>query len=216
MFPSCGDAMVTVPRIPSTPTLDVPASRRTVQRTTLRFARPRPVRDAVRPMRLLLLGSALALLAACAGGGTPSPTPADGAQPTAYSSLLLEPMNALPSCPPPPEPIDVGEVEGLVVPDGTVLRQRNDTERLIQVVGYVPLTPVQTLAAYEDLPVDLLMREHEQFESELVYETDTHRAFVKTQVHCATGSNIVAVVAQVEDAGAVPTPSGAPAPSPTS
>lgn len=168
------------------------------------------------PMRPLLVLLTM-LLAACAGGGgtpsdTPAGTPTGQAQPTAYDSLLLAPMNALPSCPPPPEPGDVGEVEGLVVPDGTVLVQRNDTERLIQVVGYVPLTPVQSLVAYEQLPVDVILREHEQFESELVYETDTHRAFVKTQVQCATGSNLVAVVAEIEDAGAVPTPTGGPAP----
>lgn len=165
------------------------------------------------PMRPLLVGLLTMLLAACAGGGgTPTATPTGDAQPTAYDSLLLEPMNALPSCAPPPEPGDVGEVEGLAVPEGTVLLQRNDTERLIRVVGYVPLTPVQSLVAYEQLPVDVILREHEQFESELVYETDTHRAFVKTQVQCATGSNLVAVVAEIEDAGAVPTPTGGPAP----
>lgn len=169
------------------------------------------------PMRPLLLVLLTVTLAACAGGGgtpsdTPAGTPTGQAQPTAYDSLLLEPMNALPSCGPPPEPGDVGEVEGLVMPEDTVLLQRTDTERLIQVVGYVPLTPVQSLVAYEQLPVEVIMREHEQFESELVYETDTHRAFVKTQVQCATGSNIVAVVAEVEDAGAVPTPTGGPTP----
>lgn len=167
-------------------------------------------------MRRLLIGSALLLLAACGSGAdTPSATPTGGAQPTAYDRLLLEPMNALPSCGPAPQAGDVDEVEGLVTPAGTVLQQRNDTERLVQVVGWVPLTPVQVLVAYEELPAEVILREHDKFVSELVYETDTHRALVTTQVQCATGSNLVAVIAEIEDAGAVPTPSGAPAPSPS-
>lgn len=170
-------------------------------------------------MRLPLFVLIVALVsAACGpGGGTPTPGATEAGQPSAYSSMLLEPMNALDSCGPPPEAGDVDEVPGLVTPEGTVLQTRNDTEKLIQVVGYVPLTPVQVLVAYEDLPAEVILREHEQFESELVYETDTHRAFVKSQVACATGSNFVAVVAEVEDAGAVPTPTGGttPAPAPT-
>lgn len=163
-------------------------------------------------LRYLVAVLVVLLLPACGGGdGASSPTPAaqptDG-QPTEHSSLLLQPMGALPSCGPPPRPGDVGEVEGLVVPEGTVLQQRDDAERLIQVMGYVPLTPVQTLAAYQQLPVDVLLREHEQSESELVYETGSHRAFVKAQVRCATGSSFVAVIAEIDDAEAVPTPAG--------
>lgn len=167
-------------------------------------------------MRLLLVLVAALVAAACGpGAGAPAPGATDGAQPSGYSSLLLEPMNALPSCGPPPEDGNVGEVPGLVTPEGTVLQSRNDTDKLIQVVGYVPLTPVQVLVAYEDLPAEVILREHEQFESELVYETDTHRAFVKSQVTCATGSNFVAVVAEVSDAGAVPKPTGGATPAPT-
>lgn len=135
------------------------------------------------------------------------------ASPGAYSSELLEPMRALPSCGDvDPSPV-AGELpQGLVLPQGAIAVQVNEAGKLHQVIGFVPLTPVQVLAAYEDLDVELLAREHEQFESELVYETEGHRAFVKSQIACATGSNFVAMVASREDAAAVPTPTGGATP----
>ena len=163
---------------------------------------------------------ALAVLAtACASTPPPATVPSAASAtasplpyPTAFSSELLAPMAALERCGDVEQPADVAEAQGLLLPDGSVRQQVDEAGDLIQVVGYVPVTPVQLLDHYlhrDDITIITL--EHEQFESETLYETREHRVFVKAQVACATGSAFVAVIAD-DDAAAseVPTPSGAP------
>ena len=161
------------------------------------------------------------LLSACASSGPPSVVPSGAAPsgasvtplpyPTAFSSELLAPMAALEECGEVTAPDDAPTAAGLLLPDDSVIQQVADASGLTQVLGYVPMTPVQLLDHYlgrDD--VDIITLEHEQFESETLYETADHRVFVKAQVACATGSQFVAVIADAEDAAEVPVPSGAP------
>lgn len=161
-------------------------------------------------MRRLSLAAAAtsAVLAAC-GGGDPGAVREPAQTPTAISSLLLQPMDALPPCGSPPPPGDVGEVPGAVLPTGAVVRTAADQGALTQLFGFVPLTPVQMLVDLQERDdITIIVSEHEQFESEVAYETDTHRGFIKAQVACATGSDFVEVIASLGSDAAVPTPSG--------
>lgn len=122
-------------------------------------------------------------------------------------------MSALPPCEVDPVADGEGAVDGLLLPEEATIVQRRVDGPLTQVTGWVDLTPVQFLDRYvrrEDL--DVVQAEHEQFEAELLYDVAVggggRRVFVKVQVACATGSNLVAVVAPAEDAEQVPVPAG--------
>lgn len=153
------------------------------------------------------------LLAACGTADPVEPETVPAPYPTEFAPELLGPMNALPACEVDPVADGGGDVEGLVLPDEATIVERRPNGPLTQITGWVDLTPVQFLDRYvrrDDL--DIVQAEHEQFEAELLYDVgsgeDGRRVFIKTQVACATGSNIVAVVAPADDAASVPTPAG--------
>lgn len=163
------------------------------------------------PVIAVLVGSA----AACAGpGAVPSDSAASPTTaPTEISSLLLQPMSALPECGPPPDPGVEEQVPGAVLPDDSVILSVGEQGELRQILGYVPLTPVQALVDFQERDdITVVQGEHEQFESEVLYETETHRGFFKAQVACATGSQFVEMLAEKGSDAAVPTPSGAATP----
>jgi hypothetical protein len=133
--------------------------------------------------------------------------------PTEFSSELLGPMSALPACDVDPVADGRGDVPGLVLPPEATIVERRLDGPLTQVTGWVDLTPVQLLDRYvrrDDIA--LAQAEHEQFESELLYEIEIgsqpYQVFVKAQVACATGSNVVAFLAPATLQDAVPTPAG--------
>ncbi|MGH3443429.1 MAG: hypothetical protein ACRDUY_15565 [Nitriliruptorales bacterium] len=160
-------------------------------------------------MRSYPVGAFVALVATMAGCGGSANDPEASDSPGTYSSELLQPMTALSPCDDvAPSPTSDPQPDGLVLPQGAVVVRVEQSGSGERVIGFVPLTPVQLLAAYEDLDVRLLEREHEQFESELVYEADGVRGFVKAQVVCSTGSNFLAVVVPAEAASELPEPGG--------
>ena len=152
--------------------------------------------------------------AACgAGGPEAAPSVAPAAYPTEFSSELLGPMSALPACDVEPVADGNGAVDGLVLPPETTIVQRRSDGTVTQVTGWVDLTPVQLLDRYvrrDDIALE--QAEHEQFEAELLYEVDvageSQKVFIKAQVACATGSNLVAFLAPAVLQDAVPTPAG--------
>ena len=171
--------------------------------------------------REVVVAAVAALVSACASSGAPGASPSGATPPdasgsplpypTAFSSELLGPMGALEECPEVEQTEDLDMPAGLLLPDRSVLQSAQDAGDLIQVLGYVPLTPVQLLDHYLGRDeISIITLEHEQFESQTLYETADHRVFVKAQVACATVSNFVAVIADAEDAAEVPVPSGAP------
>lgn len=124
------------------------------------------------------------------------------------------PLSALPPCSevtvPSPSP---GAVEGLILPDGAYLTSITEQGPLTQVTGYIERTPVQVELELRDRDdLEILQLENEIFEAEGLLSNGTHRTYVKAQAMCATGSQIVAVVAAEVDAAGVPVPTGAPAP----
>lgn len=156
---------------------------------------------------------------ACGIGGPDAATPsvAPAVYPTEFSSELLGPMSALPACDVEPVPDGRGDVDGLVLPSEATIVQRRSDGTMTQVTGWVDLTPIQLLDRYvrrEDIALE--QAEHEQFEAELLYEVDVageaQKVFIKAQVACATGSNLVAFLAPAALPGAVPTPAGGASP----
>lgn len=158
------------------------------------------------PALCLLLG-----LLAC--DGQPQAQPSQAAPvPTATASGQLP---ALPDCPPPPAA--AGEdVEGLVVPDGTVVTKIQEQKPLTNVTAFTPLTPAQFERSFLDMDdITVLLNENEIYEAELLITTGTHRTFFKATATCKQGSSLLAVVAPEVDAQGLPVPQRAtPTPSP--
>ena len=158
------------------------------------------------PALCLLLG-----LAACEG--QPQAGPSDAAPvPTATASGQL---TALPDCPPPPASSGQ-DVEGLVVPDGTVVTRVQQQAPLTNVTAFTPLTPAQFEASFLDMAdITVLLNENEIYEAELLITTGSHRTFFKATATCKHGSTLLAVVAPEVDAEGLPLPQRAtPTPNP--
>jgi hypothetical protein len=145
-------------------------------------------------------------------GGPPSAGGAPGS--ADVDPALLAPLTALGPCPdPPPAGEDLPEVEGLVLPDGSVVTSATITDPVATVQGWIPLTPVQVRVHYADrADIEVLQAEDEIRESEVLLTTGGRRLFLKAQAACDRGSAFVAVVAPEDAAAAVPTPAGAPSP----
>ena len=151
-------------------------------------------------MRALATVAALAaggLLAAC-GGGAP-PAPAD----------QTAPLEALPDCT--DIPTEAAEApEGFTAPEGTIVVQVTPQDPLVNVVGYLKMTPTEVRLAYEALDgIQLLLSEDEVFEAELLVSDGDHRTYVKATAACKRGSHLLAVVAPEVSASGLPVPQGA-------
>lgn len=161
----------------------------------------------------------VAVLGACssapAPGAAPSPTsgptlPAALASPGDVDPALLAPLRGLGPCDVNPNAIELGEVDGLVLPPGAVVTERTDDGPLTTVRGYVPLTPVQVRVLYQrDPDVEIVQVEDEIRESETLLDNGEHRLFVKAQAVCEQGSVFLAVVAPRAADAPVPAPTGA-------
>lgn len=151
--------------------------------------------------RLLALVTVAVVAMACGGP--------DQAPPTAQQTDMSGPLDAFPPCPAPPSGT-AEEVQGLIVPDGTVVTQVTPQEPLVTVSAYVDKTPVQFEDAYTAMDgVTILQSENEVFEAELLISNGTHRNFLKATAQCRTGSQLIIVVAPELDAEGLPTPQGA-------
>lgn len=139
---------------------------------------------------------AATVLAAC-GQAPPDPTATD-----------LD-LSAYPPCASQPAPPTLPEVPGLVLPPSATPFSSHSLGPLTQVEGVVPMTPLQVRAFYEDHPaLDVITAEDERIETEVLVGDGTHRMFVKAQIVCAGGSNLVVTVGDEAQAGALPTPAG--------
>lgn len=145
-----------------------------------------------------------AVLPACA---TAPPVPAPA--PSATAAGPFGPLVALPACETPPA-ASAQAVEGLVLPDGSVVLKVQKQDPLTTVTAFTPFTPAQFEATYaknDDLTV--LLTENEVYEAELLVSNGTHRNFLKATATCSLGSQVLAVVAPEVDAEGLPLPQGA-------
>lgn len=160
----------------------------------------RPVLLVMAPLVMPLLVMVL-LVSGCGGGGggdvalpvsTDLPTMEIA---TEIAPELLQPLEGLGPCEnDPPEAVDA-DVEGLVLPEGARVTSVGPDGPVVQVEGWVPMTPVQVRAEMvtrDDLTV--ISVEDEVWESESLVSADGHRTFLKAQAICRTQSIFVALV----------------------
>ncbi|HEV3475266.1 MAG TPA: hypothetical protein VG602_07870 [Actinomycetota bacterium] len=147
----------------------------------------------VRAATVLLVAGTLA--AAC--GGEPAPGRID----------VSGPLENLPPCDLP----DRGRkpIEGLIVPEGAVIKRVVTRGPTQNVRGFIPLTPVQIRRYYEERSdLEILAIEDEIYEAEALVSAAGFRTFIKAEAVCDRGSRFIAVVASELAAGQVPTPAG--------
>lgn len=147
---------------------------------------------------------AATVLTACSGG-----------QPPADVADVTGPLEALPSCGPPPAAVADKLPTGLALPEDALLTGVTPRGPLTQVTAYLAMTPVQ-LRQYFEGRTDLqpIQIEDEIFEAEILVSDGTYRTFVKARALCSQGSDVVAIVAPETAAGELPAPAGSPAPVP--
>ncbi len=155
------------------------------------------------PRRAAFACAAAALLSACSDGG---PAPA--------SQATNDPLSALPPCATAPAGVDE-DVDGLLLPDAAVTTQVTRQDPLVNVSGYVAMTPEALQLSYADRDdIEVLLSENEIFEAELLISDGDHRNFIKATATCQQGSQVLVVVAPEVDAAGLPVPQGAGAPPP--
>ena len=140
------------------------------------------------------------------------------ASPTSGSSAPPGALTALPACGTEPAGID-DQVEGLILPDSSVVREVTRQDPLTNVTVWVPLTPEQFQRSYTDRKdVTILLSENEIYEAEMLITNGTHRNFLKAGAQCQTGSQVLVIVAPETASSNLPVPpnaSPAPTPKPT-
>lgn len=157
------------------------------------------------PSRQLAALSAALLLASCSPGAAPVPAPSAGASPTADT------LGALPECTTEPVAIDT-TVEGLTLPEGSVVTKVTPQKPLVNVNAYVPMTPAEFERSFQDRDgVEVLFSENEIYEAEMLISNGRYRNFHKATATCRRGSTVLAVVAPEVDAKGLPLPAGATA-----
>lgn len=134
----------------------------------------------------------------------PSPEPLPDVRPTGPLEL--------PACGDVP-PASADAPAGLVLPDASAVTSSTPVDPVVNVTGYVALTPSNFRRTFEDREgVELLTVEDETFDMEVLYTDGEHRVYVKALAVCAEGSEFVAVVAPESVAQGQPAPSGPPVP----
>ena len=163
----------------------------------------------LRPLAAVLAG---VLLTACGGSATPAPSDGiGGARAGVHQSPTPSTLAALPACASAPAATR-GDVEGLILPEGSVITKVTPQKPLVNVNAYVPLTPAAFEASFRDIDdVTILFSENEIYEAEMLISDGTHRNFHKATATCQRGSNVLAVVAPEVDAAGLPLPSRATA-----
>ena len=126
-------------------------------------------------------------------------------------------LSRLPDCDEPPAEQDVGEVEGLVVPEGVRLTGIEHDGPLTTVTGWVGMNPIDVRRFYERRTLGVLktlMIEDEILEAEALMESRTHRLYIKAQAACRDASKLWIVVAEHVAKADVPDPGSTDAPGP--
>ena len=156
----------------------------------------------------------VALVAGCGGGGDGSgrETAAVPAVTSTQPPAKGGPLTDLPECTAPPEAAEDAVVEDatgdLVLPEDTVVTGVEDLGELVNVQGYVALTPIQVRKSYAAAPgLELYALEDELYEAEVLFGSADNRVFVKAQAQCQQGS-ILSVFVGPEDGEGLPTITG--------
>lgn len=158
----------------------------------------------------LILALVVVLASACGGqgGGEVQAPPTDE-----VVALPTERIPGLPPCTQPTPPaISVEGVPEAVLPDGAVITDLRETGPLTQLTGFVHATPVAVRLELEGRAgLTVVQSEDEGLESEMLLDAEDKRVFVKARAMCDEASILAIVMAPLDEAGAVPQPSGATA-----
>ena len=160
----------------------------------------------------VLVGLAMLVGACAAPAATPTGAPSDG-----LDDQSRRVLSRLPDCGDPPSEQDVGEVDGLVVPEGVRLTGIEHDGPLTTVTGWVGMNPIDVRTFYERRTLGVLktlMIEDEILESEALMESRTHRLYIKAQAACRDASDLWIVVAEHVAKGQLPQPGSTQAPGP--
>jgi hypothetical protein len=160
----------------------------------------------------VLVGLVLLVGACAAPEATPTTVPSDG-----LDDQSRRVLSRLPECADPPDEQDVGEVEGLVIPEGVRLTGIEHDGPLTTVTGWVGMNPIGVRTFYERRTLGVLktlMIEDEILESEALMESRTHRLYIKAQAACRDASDLWIVVAENVAKGQLPEPGSTQAPGP--
>lgn len=106
-------------------------------------------------------------------------------------------LGRLPACEEPGPGMSV-DVDGLILPSGSVITDVTEEGNLTTVTAKVPLNPVEVRQFYEYQNLGVLktiMVEDEILEAEALVESRTHRMYVKAQAICPEASTVYVVVA---------------------
>lgn len=122
-----------------------------------------------------------------------NPVRADDVRPTG-------PVTELPTCGVPPADSGVEPPVGLFLPTGTIVTAVEDLDPVVSIEAYVPMTPSQVRRAYENASgYEVLNREDESFDAEVLVTDGATRAFVKVVAACDRASNFLVVVSAETD-----------------
>ena len=135
--------------------------------------------------RVWLLAAGVTCLMACTAG-----TPA----------YRVPVARETPQCPSPTAAPDDIHIPGLIVPPGSVLlSQRPTGQRLINVRGYVDITPLEVFAFYKRLKqtkkYDFFLLENEVIEAEAFFTDGKHRNYITARTACPGRSDLFLFVA---------------------
>ena len=121
----------------------------------------------------------------------------------------------MPACGKPPSPDPAQPPPGAIMPPTARMTSVRDQPPLVQLNGYVEMTPPQVRAWVEKQSgLDIKQGEDEGYESELLASDGTYTTFIKAVAVCATASLLAEVIAPAEASGVLPTPAGSPTPAP--
>lgn len=126
-------------------------------------------------------------------------------------------MSRLPECEEAPPAADIGQVEGLVIPEGLRMTGIEQDGPLTTVTGWVEMNPIAVRTFYEKRTMGVLktlMIEDEILESEALMESRTHRLYIKAAAACRDASNLWIVIAEHVEKGVVPEPGTTDVPGP--
>lgn len=130
-----------------------------------------------------------------AGDGMPSALATPGDTAPVPNEERQQPLTRLGPCARPPKGGAHDPVEALVLPEGAIVTQVAPADPLINVQGYLEMTPVQIRAYYQQHPdLTVISVEDEVFEAEVLFQSGDWRVFLKSQAVCELGSVFVAVV----------------------
>lgn len=171
-------------------------------------------------MPRLRVPTLLTLAALAAGCASTPPSVTDDATGAMFANTqerIASVLAGLPPCGADPDEQEVGEVPGLVLPDGAVPLKAAVDGPLTTVDAWVGLNPVEVKQWYESSTLGVLkalMVEDEILEAELLMESRTHRLYIKAQSACRDASRLWVVVAEHGAGTFVPAPGSTDAPGP--